>query len=184
LTAAVSILAGGFRAPPAARARAIVGFVYVGILGGVTLARSASVANILRVGEAAAARAVVMSAVVIVFAMLVLVVRQAAVGVDEDGVSWGWGGFSFRAGRARIKLCRIYGDAVAVVMKRGSTWYLTGRDYTPFARLAAAVRASRLPVEEIPRNAPLAARLQAYGVALDIILILDALVATFVFFAA
>jgi hypothetical protein len=184
MTAAVAVHGGGFRAPAGARIRAVVGFAYIGVLGGVTLARSASVANILRVGEAAAARAVVLSAVVIVFALLVLAVRQAAVGVDEDGVTWGWGGLAFRARRARIRLCRVYRDAVAVVMTRGSTWYLSARDYGPFDRLVAAVRSSRLPCEEVGGNAPLAARLQAYGVALEIILFLDALMATYVFVAA
>lgn len=184
MTAAVTRAGGRYGAPRGARLRAGVGLVYVGLLAGATLARSATVENILRSGIEAAARAVVFSGVLIVFVLLVIAVRTARLGIDEDGVSWGWGDLSFTVKKDRIRVCRIYSDAAAVVMRRGSTWYLTSRDYTPFPEVVLALRRVGFPVEEHTRRAPLRARLQAYGVALDILLGLSALGATFIYLVA
>jgi hypothetical protein len=172
MTAAVAVGGGTFGAPRGARIRSAIGLVYVGVLAGVTLVRNATVENIIRVGIEAAARAVVMSGVLIVLALLVVAVRSARLGIDEDGVSWGWGGFSFAVKRDRIRVCRIYRDAAAVIMRRGSTWYLSGRDYTPFVDVVAALRRAGFPLEEHGRRAPIRARLQAYGVALDVLLVI------------
>jgi hypothetical protein len=184
MTAAVTSGGGRFGAPRGARVRAGAGLAYVGLLAGATLARSASVENILRVGIEAAARAVVASGALIVIALVVIAVRTARMGIDDDGVSWGWGDLAFSVKKTRIRACRVYRDAAAVVMRRGSTWYLSARDYTPYAEVVAALRRAGIPIEEHPRRAPLRARLQAYGVALDVLTILAVLGATFLYLVA
>jgi hypothetical protein len=178
MTAAVARGGGRFGAPRGAKIRAGIGLAYVGTVCGVTLARSASVDNILRVGIEAAARAVVVAGALIVLVLVVAVIRSARLGVDDDGVSWGWGDLSFGVSRERIRVCRLYRGSAAVVMRRGSTWYLSGRDYTPFFEVMAALRRAGLPLEEHDRGAPLRARLQAYGLALDVLLVLSILGST------
>jgi hypothetical protein len=181
LTAVVtSERVGELGAPRGARVRAAVGLVYIGVAAGLGLWRAASFENIVRAGEAAAALASMLCVLCLAVAVLVIVVRSARLSVDERGVTWGFRGFSFHVPRARIKVARLYRDAVAVVPQRGFPWYLSARDYTPFAQLVAGFRRSGVTLEErSERRAPLRARLQAYGMALDVLLALDAVGATF-----
>ena len=183
MTAAVTVEGGAFRAPRAARIRAYLGGTLAVTLGAITLARSASVANVMRVGEEAAARSVVAGGTVVVLALLVLAVRSATLSVDDDGVGWGFGALAFRVPRKRLRMCRLYENALAVESGRG-TWYVLARDYAPFERIGEALRRAGLPVEEHARRAPFAAWLQGYGVALDGLLVLDVLGAIVVFVAA
>lgn len=183
MTAAVTVEGGSFRAPRAARIRAWVGAALAGVLGAATLARSASFANVVRVGEEAAARGVVAGGTVIVIALLVVAVRSAALSVDDDGIGWGFGSLAFRVRRDRLKVARLYHNALAVVSGRG-TWYILARDYAPFGRIGEALRRAGLPVEEHARKAPLAAWLQGYGLALDTLLVLDVIGAILLFVAA
>jgi hypothetical protein len=181
MTAAVTVEGGRIRAPRGARIRATVGLVYVGLLSGVTMARTMTFTYIVSQGEGAAARAVVTSLVCVLLALLVITIRSARVTVDDDGIRWGWGGIGFRLDRRRIATVKLYTDAAAVKLNRGSIWWLSGRDYTPYLELCASLRLTGLTILEEPRRAPLAARLQAYGVALDVILVLAVFGATAVF---
>jgi hypothetical protein len=114
-------------------------------------------------------------------AILVLAVRSARLSVDEHGVSWGFGGLGIFVRRDRIVTCRVYADAVAVVQRRGFTWYLCARDYAPFTAVVAAVTRARLPATVENGPTPLRARLQSYGTAVDLLLVLDALGVTCAF---
>lgn len=180
MTAAVTVEGGAFRSPRAARARAYIGGATAVILGGVTLARSASVANVVNVGIETAARNVVASGAIIAIALLVVAVRSASLSVDDDGVGWGFGALSFRVPRGKLRVCRLYANALAVVSRRG-TWYILARDYAPFERIGEALRRAGLPVEDHPRRAPIGAWLQGYGFALDILLFASVAAAIFVF---
>lgn len=184
MTAAVTVEGGRIRASRGARLRSTLGLAYVGALSGVTLARTMSFSYILAQGEGAAARAVVTSMVCLLLALLVITIRSARVTVDDDGIRWGWGGIGFRLATRRIAAVTLYRDAAAVKLTRGSTWWLSGRDYTPYRELCASLRRTGLPVVEEARGAPLAARLQAYGVALDVILVLSVFGATALFLVA
>lgn len=183
MTAAVTVEGGAFRLPRPARLRAYAGGALALILGGFTLARSASVANVMRVGEEAAARGVVAAAAVISIALLVLAVRSASLSVNDDGVGWGFGALAFRVPRKRLRVCRLYHNALAVVSSRGS-WYILARDYAPFERIGEALRRAGLPIEEHARRAPFVAWLQGYGLALDLLLFVNVLGAIFVFAVA
>jgi len=92
-----------------------------------------------------------------------LAVRRASVEVGADGVRWGWRALGVRMDRGRIAQVAIYRDAVALEPRRGSTWFLSARDWDRFAALAVAMRRAGLPVVEHPRTAPWRARLQSYG---------------------
>lgn len=106
-------------------------------------------------------------------------VRRARLRIDADGVRWGWDSIHFRVRRDKLERIEVYRDAIAVRPQRGSTWYLSGHDWDGFERMPGALRRAGLPAEERPRRAPVAARLQSYGIVLDLLLVADAVAAVF-----
>jgi hypothetical protein len=104
-------------------------------------------------------------------------VRRARLRIDADGVRWGWSEIGFRVTRDQMGAIELYRDAVAVVQRRGSTWYVSGRDWDLFERVPGALRRAGLSVDVRDRRAPLGARLQSYGTVLDVLLVADALAA-------
>jgi len=106
-------------------------------------------------------------------------VRAARLRVDVDGVRWGWRAYGFVMRADRLAHVRVYRDAIAVVSRRGSTWYLARRDWARFERVAAALRDAGIEIERVAARAPLRAQLQAFGIALDVLLCLNAAGATF-----
>jgi hypothetical protein len=107
------------------------------------------------------------------FAAVGLAVRRARVSVDASGVRWGWSWLGFRLERDTIRHADIYRDAVALRPRRGSTWYLSARDWDRWDALALAVERSGLTViRHGDRGAPFGARLQSYGRVLDGLLLL------------
>ena len=182
MTAVVHVEPRTFRAPRRSRRLAVATFIYVAAVGAVTFVRSGSAEHIMYAGETAAALGMVLPLFCATVAFVIFAVRLAALAVDDGGVSWGIGFLAFRMRAAVVSGCRIYRDAVAVTRRgRRFTWYVCARDYTPFAEVVAAFRRSRLPLEEDGGPAPLAARLQSYGLAVDLLLVLDALIVTAVF---
>jgi hypothetical protein len=59
---------------------------------------------------------------------------------------------------------------VALEARRGSWWFLAARDWERFDALVRQLRRAALPLTEHERTAPLRARLQSYGRALDLML--------------
>jgi len=108
-----------------------------------------------------------------------LAVRRARVRIDRDGVRWGWSEIGFRVRRDQLARIEVYRDAIAVRPRRGSTWYLSGYDWELFDRMAGALRRAGLPSEAHARRAPLGARLQSYGIVLDLLLVADAVASVF-----
>lgn len=112
-------------------------------------------------------------------------VRKARIRVDRDGVRWGWSWGGFRMPPERIDSVLAYTDAYAFKPKRtsrwrpASTWYLSRRDWDRFDNVAAALRSSGMRYERFDHRAPIGARLQSYGIVLDLLLVFDALAATF-----
>ena len=106
-------------------------------------------------------------------------VRRARVRIDADGVRWGWDSLHVRVRRDRLQGIDVYRDAIAVRPQRGSTWYLSGHDWDGFDRMPGALRRAGLPSEERPRRAPVRARLQSYGIVLDLLLVADAVASVF-----
>jgi len=106
-------------------------------------------------------------------------VRAARLRVDVAGVRWGWSFYGFRMSGERITRARVYRDAVALSSRRGSTWYLARRDWRHFDNVGRALKRAGIPFERIARRAPLRARLQAFGLALDLLLVANVAGATF-----
>jgi hypothetical protein len=102
-------------------------------------------------------------------------VRRARIRIDRDGVRWGWEFAGFRMPRARIRRVDLYRDAIALVPQRGSVWFLSPRDWERFEGMCDAVQGAGLPLVAQPTRAPLRARMQSYGLALDTLLLLDAI---------
>jgi hypothetical protein len=76
-------------------------------------------------------------------------------------------------------VARLHPNAVVLAQKRtGFVWCLSGRDWAPFPQVLAAFRKAGLPVEEHAEGAPIRARMQAYGLALDLILVANVLLVT------
>lgn len=111
-------------------------------------------------------------------ALLGWAVRTARVRVDADGIRWGWRLAGFRLARDRLADVRHYRDAVALQPRRGSTWYLSARDWDRFDAMLEALRRARIPFTAHDSRAPLSARLQSYGTVLDFLLVIDAIAAT------
>ena len=106
-------------------------------------------------------------------------VRSAHIRIDSQGVRWGWALAGFRMRTARIRGVTAYADAVALSPKRGSTWYLSRRDWDDFEHFGRALRQARIPFEAHDHNAPIGAKLQSYGLVLDLLLVANATAATF-----
>lgn len=106
-------------------------------------------------------------------------VRSARLRVDIDGVRWGWGFYGFRMSNERITATLVYDDAIAFKSRRGSTWYVAARDWHRFEGVARALQKANMVYERKRGKAPLRARLQSFGIALDLLLVADAFGATF-----
>jgi hypothetical protein len=165
--------AGELCARPRARRLARAVLVYVVGAGAATLALAGRKLGAPMVELLLVAPLVTMSIAAIGFA-----VRSARLRIDRDGVRWGWDVIGFRMRRARLARARIFRDAVALTPRRGSTWYLSARDWQPFDDVGRAMRRAELPFERHDRRAPLTARLQGYGLVLDLMLLGTALAAT------
>ncbi len=111
-------------------------------------------------------------------AVLGYAVRAARVRVDGAGVRWGWRWAGFRMRRERMKHVHSYIDAFALTPQRGSTWYLSRRDWDRFERVPKALRRAKIPFARHPERAPLRARLQSYGIVLDLLLVVNAMAMT------
>lgn len=108
-------------------------------------------------------------------------VRRARLRVDHDGVRWGWNDIGFRVTRDRMERIDLYRDAIAVRQRRGSTWYVSSRDWDLFQRMPGVLGRAALPVQTHERRAPIGARLQSYGIVLDLLLVADATASVLMF---
>lgn len=127
----------------------------------------------LRKPDAAqAAACVVGSMTMATLGCLGVAVRRAQITIAADGVSWGWGRWTVRMDRDRITKVELYDDAIALRPRRGSSWFLSRRDWDRFEAMRRTATSVGLPSEEHARKAPLAARLQSYGRVLDTIIVL------------
>lgn len=113
-----------------------------------------------------------------------LAVRKARVRVTAAGIRWGWENYGFRMATARLSSVTAYRDAIAFTPKRGSTWFLTDRDWEQFAQFRAALSKAGIEYVDAARKAPIRARLQTYGRALDSLLWLAAVLSTVALIAA
>jgi len=172
--------AGEFTARPRARKLANRAFAYVCMMGAITIAFA------LRRMHAPFTSAVFLVTPMMCFsvASLGFAVRAARLRVDADGVRWGWRWGGFRMRRERMRRVASYRDAFAFTPRRGSTWYVSRHDWDHFERLDKAMRQARIPFTRHERRAPFVARLQSYGIVLDLLLLANALAATFALIAA
>jgi hypothetical protein len=158
------VAAGELAARPGPRRLARVVLVYVLAVGALALALARRRWYLPGIELLLVAPPSCMSVAVVGWA-----VRSARLRIDADGVRWGWDGLGFRMTRERLASVRIYDDTVALRPRRGSTWYLARRDWDGFDRVAPALRRAGLKTERRPGRAPLAARLQSYGLVLDLL---------------
>ena len=159
---------GWFRARPGPRRLAHRGllFIVVATVAAIALTRRHPPAD-----HGAARLTVLLTAIAL--GGLAVAVRRAQIGVGTDGVRWGWGSLGVRLDTGRVKAVRVYRDAVALVPRRGSTWFLFARDWERFEALRRAVVATGLPVTEHDRAAPWTSQLQSYGRSLDVLVVVS-----------
>ena len=113
----------------------------------------------------------VLALTMIALGCLGVAVRRAQVTIASDGVSWGWGRWTVRMDRDRIVKVELFDDAIALRPRRGSTWFLSRRDWDRFETMRRTASSVGLPSVEHARRAPLAARLQSYGRVLDALVV-------------
>jgi hypothetical protein len=163
--------AGEFVARRGPRWLAGIAFLYCVATGAATMALAAR-----RPYEHATL--VILPLMLVAIAGVGLAVRRAHVEVGADGIRWGWPWLGVRLDVGRLVGVAVYADAIAFEPRRGSTWFLSARDWDHFAGLARAVERAGLPVTRHDRRAPLRARLQSYGRVLDGLMIGVMLVST------
>ena len=156
--------AGEFAARPGPRRLAGVAFLICLAVGAGTVALAAR-------RPYDHATLVILPFMLVAIAGVGLAVRRARVTIGADGVRWGWSWLSVRMDGSRLLRVSIYPDAVALEPRRGSTWFLSARDWDRFPALTRAVERAGLPVAHHPTRAPWRARLQSYGRVLDGLLI-------------
>jgi hypothetical protein len=166
--------AGEFIARGRSRRLAYRMFVFVTFAGVLTLVLAARRLHAPMIEFLLVAPLVCMSVAFVGFA-----VRSAHLRIDADGVRWGWSLAGFRMRLERIKAVNAYTDAVALSPKRGSTWYLSRRDWDDFDRVRRALRRAQIGFETHDRRAPVGAKLQSYGLVLEFLLAANAMAATF-----
>ncbi|MCP4449723.1 MAG: hypothetical protein GY811_30985 [Myxococcales bacterium] len=94
-------------------------------------------------------------------------VRSAVVRIDAGGIQWGWGQLGFRLGPSKIEALHYYERGLTVIRKGGSPWYLSKHDWDRFEEVPKVCEDAGLQLARIEGNPPLRARMQAYGVVLD-----------------
>jgi hypothetical protein len=156
---------GTFRAPPAARKRAWRALAATFGLGAATWLLVAR-----HPYHYHASTQVVLPVAFLACTMLGAAVRSARVAITRDGVRWGWSAFGFHQEAARIATAHVYADGVALEARRGSWWFIAARDWDRFDALVRQLRRSALPIADHAGTAPLRARLQSYGLFLDLML--------------
>lgn len=160
-------VSGEFEARPGPRRLAIAAARWV-LLAGTVAAALAS----RRPWHPQAVTIVVSTLMFAGFAGVGLAVRRARITVDAGGVRWGWSFLGFRMDRDRIRGVDVYRDAIALRPRRGSTWFLSARDWERYDALVLAIERSGLAVTVHDARAPLGARLQSYGRVLDGLLVI------------
>jgi hypothetical protein len=166
-----------FQAPKGSRRFARIVFLYTVGVGALTIVRATRMESLAYHPESSAI-AVAITLFDVTIALLGVIARSARLRVDEHGIRWGFSAVGFWMKRDRIGIVRQYRDALALVPRRGAAWYLSARDWAPWDRLPAVLGDAGLPTERLDRRAPLRAKLQGYGVALDLLLLLAFLMAT------
>ncbi len=101
-----------------------------------------------------------------------LAVRSAVVRIERGGIHWGWGQLGFRVGPARMASLRYYSRGLLVLRKSGAPWYLARHDWERFSEVPKVCEDAGMAVERCDGRAPLRARMQAYGVVLDGLMVL------------
>jgi hypothetical protein len=160
-------LAGTFAARPGARRLATVAAAFVALVGALAIGIASR-----HPWRAHSPTVIVWSLTFAGITGVGLAVRRARVTVDASGVRWGWGWLGFRLERDRIRAVDVFTDAIAFRPRRGSTWFLTAWDWDRFDALVLALERSGLALTRNDRRAPIGARLQSYGRALDGLLVI------------
>lgn len=171
-------LAGQFAARPGPKRLATWAMRWVALAGAIAVALAAR-----RPAAPGASSVVVLTLMFVGFAGVGLAVRRARVTIDTGGVRWGWGWLSVRMEREKVRSVDVYRDAIALRPGRGSTWFLSARDWDRFDAMTRAVTRVGWTVTLHDRRAPLRARLQSYGRVLDGLMI-GAMLGTAILLAA
>jgi hypothetical protein len=164
---------GEFTARPRSRRLARRVFVFTLFVGAITISRA------LRDGpmRSSSEYFMIIPLVCVSIAAVGYAVRRARLRFDGGGVRWGWEVGGFTMSRDRMTGVEAFENAVAFVPKRGSTWYVSARDWDRFDQVPAAMRKANIDFTPHAKKAPIAATLQSYGIALDIMLVIDAVAA-------
>jgi hypothetical protein len=176
---AVLLPHGTFGARRGPRRLAEIGFRLIVAMGAVAIGLA-----LRRPESGQAATCFVGSLTMLSLGGLAIAVRRAQITIAADGIRWGWGRWTVRMDRDRIATVELYDDAIALRPRRGSSWFLSRRDWDRFEAMRRTAAAVGLPSEEHARRAPFRARLQSYGRVLDTIVVLAMLAALLILIVA
>ena len=114
-------------------------------------------------------------------ALVFMIIRQGRLRVDGGAVRWGWNLVSFRMPAERMASIRLYKDGASLVSHRRGAWHLLARDWERWSDVARALARLPVKIERPEASVPFMGRLQSYGRALDIMLVINSVAATLVF---
>jgi hypothetical protein len=114
-------------------------------------------------------------------ALVFYVIRQGRLRVDGGAVRWGWNLVSFRMPAERMARIRLYKDGASLVSQRRGAWHLLARDWERWSDVARALARLPVQIERPEASVPFMGRLQSYGRALDVMLVINSVAATLVF---
>ncbi len=118
-------------------------------------------------------------------ALVGLAVRNARVTIDQGGLFWGWKNLGGRVPKVQIVKILVYDSGLTMISKGRALWYLSEYDWDHFDKMANAFALAGIPVERRDGSAPWRARVKAYGVFLDGLMIFTLMMsASLVIFAA
>lgn len=104
-------------------------------------------------------------------------IRRARLGSVGDRLRWGWAGFGVSITRHRVRAVTAYEQGVAITPDRGSEWFFSARDWGDIEPLVVALADAGFPVGHSTASPPARTRLKSYGLALDILVMVDCIVA-------
>ena len=118
-------------------------------------------------------------------AALGVVIRSAKLRIFEEKIQWSIPYFQFALPKEKVANVVSYTNTLAFVAQKGSSWFVTERDWKEFPRMEDAVTSCGYQVSsKKSEKTPLKAKMQSYGHVLDALLVCNLMASVGLFWYA
>jgi len=105
-----------------------------------------------------------------------VLIRSAKLRFFTDRIQWSLPYFEFSLPVAKLSKVVAYGQTIAFEPRKGSTWFISDRDWNEFNKVPDALASCGFEVEsKTDEPIPWKARVQSYGLVLDGLLVVNLL---------